>query len=217
MKPTTRVAASVIALMALVACSSGASLKPAARSSTYGPGAVRSYYEVNISHEISGDTNYSLDTQDILDVYEIHGTSVPIAVWTLTASTGSFKVTADDGAFLLWSADLTPGQYDGPGTYEINGKDAPVGAPDSSIRSAAYMQIARPIVDDDSVTRYDVLVEPCTLTVAKDAESGKLVCPKLGLDRDPSRTISWTWTWERLREAEPFDESLNPDRTSSPE
>ncbi|MFP5224831.1 MAG: hypothetical protein ACLGH3_04650 [Actinomycetota bacterium] len=190
-----RLAASV---MLLASCASSVEFQPAIFSSSNAPDSLRAQYPARIHHRITGDADYTLDIESVIDIYESHGPGVPVGVWILTASAGRFDIQLSDGSLLLWSADLRPGQYEGPGTYEIDGKDAPDLAESSSLRSAAYVQITRPAGGEESLTRYDVLVEPCTLTYAANAASGEVRCPALGLDRDPSRTIEWLWTWERL-------------------
>jgi hypothetical protein len=187
-----------VGLVLVAACSGSVELQPAVYSTKVAPDSERSHYPARIHHRITGDSDYTLDTESVIDIYESHGTGVPVGVWIVTASAADFNLQLSDGSLLLWSADLRPGQYQGPGTYTIDGKDAPDLASASSIRSAAYVQIVRPTGGDESVTRYDVFVEPCTVTYAANAVTGQVHCPALGLDRDPSRTIEWLWTWERL-------------------
>lgn len=197
--PVTRrfVAAVLGSAFFAAACGSSPDLRPPVFSSA-APDSLRAKYPAKIHHEIIGDSTYTLETESIVDIYEAQGTSIPTAVWILTASAGAFDVTLSDGSLLLWSADLSPGQYEGPGTYTIDGLKPPKDAQASSLRSAAYVQIARPVGGEDSLRRYDQLNQPCTLTFEANAARGRVECPELGLDRDPSRTISWTWTWERL-------------------
>lgn len=161
-------------------------------------GALRAFYPTHMRHEVHGDVTVAMDVEALIDVCEIRGDAFPPGTFFLTVSAGQFDLTLDDGTSVLWSADLVPGQYDGPGTYTIDGEEAPDIAQASGIRSAAYLRFTGPRAGDAGLIEYRELIEPCTLTIAAEAASGELSCPKLGLEGDPTRTISWTWTWERL-------------------
>lgn len=193
------------AALLLAACGGGSSvaLQPATASTSPGDGALRAVYPSHMRHEVSGDRTFTYEADSTVDVYEINGGRYPEISWILTASTGTFTDTLDDGSLLIWSADLAPGEYHGPGSYVIDGLNAPVGAPASSIRSAAYMRLTTNQPGPETVLEYNVLHEPCTFEYEAAAARGEVHCPKLGLDRDPTRTISWTWTWERLPASSP--------------
>jgi len=210
----TRACAAFALLSAITACSSGSpteQLAPPEKELACGAaeaggapkeGALRAFYRTHSSHVVTGDVEVTLDRDALIDVCEIRGEAFPRGTYFLTVSAGQFDLTLEDGTFVVWSADLVPGQYDGPGTYVIDGEQAPDIAQASSIRSAAYLRFTGPLAGDAGLSEYRELIEPCTLTIAAEAASGEVSCPKLGLTTDPSRTISWTWTWKRLRASE---------------
>lgn len=216
------IAAAAVLLVACGGNGSGSTLAPPVRVLPCGqaqddgspaPGATRSLYPAHNKHVVSGDLEVTYEVDMLIDVCEILSDSLPEGTHFLTVSAGQFDLTMDDGTIVLWSADLLPGQYDGPGTYTIDGKLAPSIAQASGLRSAAFLRFTGPTGGEGGFAEYRELIEPCTLVFASEAASGSVTCPKLGLSTDPSRTISWTWTWERLPAAE---SSRFPPETTTP-
>lgn len=210
---------SLLAAFSLTACSkapsgpAGSALTPPVSTSACGQfsadpdaerpeGSLRAFYPAAIHHELTGDTELSFDTESLVDVCEIFGGTYPQGTYFLTASAGRLDITLEDGSLLTWSADLAPGVYEGPGTYVLDDEEAPEIAEVSGIRSAAYFRITGPSAGEATVLEYRELLEPCTLVIAPEAATGSVTCPKLGVEGDPSRTVSWTWTWERLPASE---------------
>lgn len=190
-----------LAAVSLTACGTDVTpldLATPVQSKAIGEGAFQATYPADIVMSITGDMNLDFEDQGFVDIYEILGGSFPAGTSLLTASVGIGAMTLGDNGIARWSADLVPGQYNGPGDYVIDGKLAPGVAPASGIRSAAYFSIVGPGAGPDGAATYNVLVEPCVLTYVAEAVTGKVVCPKLGHESDPDRTISWTWTWERV-------------------
>lgn len=207
----TRALAALLGVALLSACGSNGStspaLQPPTRTTSCGArtpdepakdGSLRAFYPTTMRHEVSGDVEAMLEGEGLIDVCEILGDNYPQGTHFLTVSAGQYDLTLEDGTVLLWSADLVPGLYSGPGTYTIDTETAPGIAGGSGIRSAAYLRFTGPTGGPEGFAEYRELVEPCTLTITADAASGSVVCPALGLDGDPTRTIAWTFTWERL-------------------
>lgn len=198
------------------ACSSSGSPEPLStpvQTRSIGEGALQAVYPAQIRHSITGDMTLEVDTEGFVDVYEIFGGQFPEGVSHLTASVGFGALSLDDQGVMRWSADLVPGQYEGPGEYELDGERPPDLGSQSGIRSAAYFSIVGPSAGPAGAATYNVLVEPCILTYAKDAVTGELVCPSLGMEGDPDRTIEWTWTWERLPASKQPTPSFPPGTT----
>lgn len=196
----TRAGLSLLLLLAGSACARGPQtpeLAPAVESTSYGEGALRGLYPAYVTHEISGDLDFSFDGETVIDVHEILEGEYPEGAWFLTASSHAAGMQTEDGQLVTWSADLVPGQYEGPGTYTIDGKRPPDLASSSGIRSAAYFRMVDPR-NPEGILQYNQLNQACTLVFGANAATGSLTCPELGLEQDSERTISWTWTWERL-------------------
>ena len=172
---------------------------------------MQATYPVHMTHEIDGDVEVSYDGPGIIDVSEILGGSHPQGTSFLsvsvgqggimnTSQSGSNQPPSADDILLRWSADLVPGLYTGPGTYTIDRETRPTLTDESGLRSAAYISVIGPPAGEDILLPYNELVEPCTLTYEAEAVRGRVECPALGLEGRSERTVSWTWTWERLSE-----------------
>lgn len=195
---TCRVAIVGVALLALLAACAKAprALQPAAVSSTLAPGDTRSYFKVKLHMETTGAEEFTLDTESLLDVHEISGGTNPVAIWFLTVSVGE-TLTAPDGSFVTYSADLAPGSYRGPGTYTIDGGgQGTVLGVKTNLGSAAYLALVS-TTNPGPPARYDVLVEPCTLVYTRHARTGSVSCPQLG-NAETRKAITWNMRWERL-------------------
>jgi hypothetical protein len=179
------------------------------------PGSLRAFYPTKMTHTVSGDQDIEFTTETLIDVCEILGDDFPSGTHFLTVSAGKFDVTMPDGTLLLWSADLVPGLYEGPGTYTIDDEASPDIAAQSSIRSAAYLRFTGPLAGKVGLLEYRQLLEPCTLEIEALAVRGSVTCPKLGLSTDPDRFIEWTWAWERLPATEASRFPAEPTASSS--
>lgn len=192
-------AAFVVALaLALAACTAPKGLQPPVRGSTPAPGDTRLFYKVHLRMQATGAESLTVARDTVLDVHEIAAERNPVAIWFLTVSVGE-RFILPDGRMLIFSADLAPGTYRGPGTYTIDGKtQGKVLGVETNIGSAAFLAISDLRAAPPRATRYGVLVKPCTLTFEADAARGSVRCPALGDEAAPGKTIAWNWEWERL-------------------
>lgn len=199
-----RRALAVLAI-ATAACSgpAKASYSPATNVSTPRPGHREFNVQVRLEMTVSGDTELGpLTTEADLRVVEIQGGSNPREIWFYSASPGR-PVEIDGSRLLLFSADLAPGIYEGPGTYELSDEAGVTLGGEAGLSSGAYVQVyrvAEPGVSKREIRRsfrrYDRFGEPCTLTVAADSVTGTVDCPSL-LDEDGD-TVALHWEWTRI-------------------
>lgn len=179
----------------LAACGGDDDLSAPIREEHPGPGFTDRTVRVRLAMEVSGAEELSLDTETILQTIEIVGSEVPRITWFLSVSAAEI-VELPDGRRLQFSADLTPGLYEGPGSYtlteegavEVEGQQSPLG-------SGAYVQFLR-LDPETSTRRFDRFAEPCTIEVDKDQRRGRVECPSLA-DAE-GETVSLTWSWERV-------------------
>lgn len=158
------------------------------------PGHTDRTYAVRLRMVVSGDdTLRPLDIDAELHVVEIFAEANPREIWFYSVSAGAPMQLAD-GRFLLFSADLSPGVWKGPGTYELGEESGVAVGGSEGLRSGAYVQLYG-AGDDREFVRFDVFEQPCRLTVAEDNLTGTVDCP--ALESGEGGTVALHWNWER--------------------
>ncbi|MFN2594688.1 MAG: hypothetical protein ABR579_07355, partial [Actinomycetota bacterium] len=87
---------------------------------------------------------------------------------------------------------LSPGLYEGPGTYTLDPQSkVQVGGRSAPLPSAAYVQfLTRP--PHPTEIKYDKIMQPCTMVIAKT--SGNVDCPELGDEKGSIVKVRWSWS-----------------------
>lgn len=181
-------------LTTLVACgTSEPTLAPPLSAETERPGHTTRVMRASIDMAVSGDATLNLTDQEAkLSIVEILGGDNPVNIWFLSISPAQ-PVDLPDGRLLLFSADLSPGLYRGPGTYQLSeGSGTTIGGV-AGPGSGAYVQLFR-TGPQPEVTRFDRFGEPCRLEVTKELRTGRVRCPSLLAEDDGEISLSWTWT-----------------------
>jgi hypothetical protein len=205
-----------ILLLTLTACSSG----PAPNGGLAAPRAVASprkpyqvlkprpgdnEFTVHVTLRMVATGALRVEPVEIpaeLRVVEIYLGKNPQQIWFYSVSPAK-PVKLPDGRYLLFSADLSPGLYRGPGQYQL-GEQAGVSlGGQQGLGSGAYIMTYRgvesgspaPLGADEG--RYDRIAEPCTLFVTQDSMTGRVDCPKLLDQSDDAKTVELHWNWER--------------------
>jgi hypothetical protein len=185
----------------LAACSSSLPLPPLAppvAARTPAPDHTEEDVNVSLTMETSGATEFSLDNVSaLLHVVEIFGDGANRALWFYSVSSRP-AVMLPDGRSLLFSADLSPGIYKGPGEYELSEASGVTLGGHSGLSSGAYIETVRRLDDGTAeLRRFDRFGEPCRLVVAADARTGSVDCPSLLLDTSDDQSVSVSWSWAR--------------------
>lgn len=186
--------APIVLLTTLLACGdAGPELAPPLSAETARAGHTTRVWNTTIDMAVSGDATLSITDQPAkLSIVEILGGDNPVNIWFFSISPAE-PVMLPDGRNLLFSADLSPGLYEGPGTYELSDAagTSVEGVPGPG--SGAYVQIFR-TVPEPEIARYDRFGEPCTLVVGEEARTGRMRCPSLLAEEGGEVSLSWTWT-----------------------
>lgn len=155
---------------------------------------------VRLQMVISGDTELGpISTEAELTIVEIFQGKNPREVWFYSVSPAK-PVESGEGRLMLFSADLAPGIYEGPGRYELSDKAGVTVAGKEGLSSGAYVMLYRqggPDVPKDEIVeafrRYEKFGEPCTLVVTPQSLTGTVDCPSLLDDKGNSVELHWNW------------------------
>ncbi|MDX1450226.1 MAG: hypothetical protein R3246_14330 [Acidimicrobiia bacterium] len=161
---------------------------------TPNPGHTDHVYDASMTLTVSGAEELGPLTVEVeLRVVEIFAGRHPREVWFYSVSPNR-PVPLPDERLMLFSADLSPGIWNGPGTYQLSDEAGVVLEGQPGVRSGAYIQLYG-TADQETFARYDEFGAPCTLTVEPDDRSGSVSCPSL-LDADGAE-VDLDWSWER--------------------
>lgn len=144
-----------------------------------------------------------IEEEATLRVVEIWQGANPKELWFYSVSPAE-PVALSDGRLVLFTADLSPGLYAGPGRYELSEEKVGVvlsGQP--GVHSAAYVQTYLPATGGHSrdeiiasFRRFERFGAPCFLEVTADSMTGTVDCAELRDDQ--GRTVELHWNWERI-------------------
>jgi len=185
-------------LLTLTACatSTPATLRSPVEAKTPREGHREETRHARLRMTVTGvdELAFTVDTETLIRLVEIYQGKNPTTIYFLSVSAAE-NLMLPDGRTVLYSADLAPGLYRGPGSYELSDKGGTTIAGVESLGSGAYVQVARG--EPDAVFgRFDQFDQPCSLSVTTEARTGTVRCPAL-LDAD-RRMVSLVWSWELL-------------------
>lgn len=195
LKRFAAVALAATALITLVSCGDEPAISPPMSIESPGPGHLETTRRARFTMSVSGAESFRIRKDDaVLHFYEIIGDATPRLSWFFSASAvpGQY-ITAPDGRWLLFTADLEPGTYQGAGTYSIlaTAKNAPIeGA--TGIAGASYLALIRP-KPQPSERRFALLERPCTFRVGEKYRTGSVHCPRLADAKGETVDVRWTW------------------------
>lgn len=184
-----------LVLTTAIACGGGNTRapSPAISASTLRPGHVEKTVHAVIDMTVTGARPLALQREPAkLRMVIIEGDRNPQIVHFFSVSSAE-PIKLDDTTFLQFDADLAPGLYSGPGTYELSTQAPAVGGTQSNLSSASYVQFLD-LQPKPLGPKFSVLSRPCTLTVVgTEGVRGTVVCPKLTTEDGRSVTLRWSW------------------------
>ncbi len=184
----------VVATLAACAPDDPEPPSPAISASTLRPGHVEKIVNARVDMTITGARPLTLkDEPAVLRMVIIEGDRNPQITHFFSISSGT-PITLDDTTYLQFDADLAPGIYNGPGTYQLTTEPPKVGGTQGSLESAAYVQYLD-LKPKPLGPKFDTIAKPCTLTVRGTAgTSGTVDCPVL--KSQTGLQVAWHWEWE---------------------